>query len=129
MQAVVRMVSDGDLVGAGDGGPGGVPCRPLLGRVAGRFHAGRVGFVIPAVHLAVGADVGGALLPFQPVQRITGHAPESVDSPSWRGLGGELANALLPCVHRRRQLVQVLLPVGFGRERYLFRPCSPLRRD
>ena len=64
------------LVGPGDGGPGGVPGGSFLRGVAGGLRSDGLGVVVPSVELAVGADVSGAGLPVEPVERVIGNRSE-----------------------------------------------------
>lgn len=68
----------------------GVPGGAFVRAVAGRLGPGRLGRVIVAVQLPVGADVSGAVLPVQPVERVIGHRAERAHRPRRRALGDVL---------------------------------------
>lgn len=70
----------------------GLPGGAFVRAVAGRFGSDRVGRVFVSVQFPVSADVGGAALPFQPVQRMVRDRAESALRPRRRVSGQVLAD-------------------------------------
>ena len=74
-----------------EGGEGLVPGGAQVGAAGDGLGADRVGGVVVAGQLAVGADRCGALLPFQPGHGVFGNRAEGADRP-----GRALAAACSP---------------------------------
>jgi hypothetical protein len=106
-----------------------MPGGPLLGRAARRLGAERVGLVLDAVQLAVGADRAGSLLPVQPFPRILRNRAEGAERPFVLNLRGVLADAFLPLVHRLSETPHVLLPLRIGDLGYPLAPRAQWQRD
>ena len=85
-QPAVGHGADVRPVGRAEGEEGLVPGGALVRRVPGGFGADRVGGVVVAVRLPVGADRGCLALPFLPGGRIVGYRAERRDGPGGRGL-------------------------------------------
>ena len=106
-----------------------MPCGSFLGAVGGGLGADGLAGVVVAVQLAVGADVGGAVLPVQAGQGVVGERVRARAGSRLGVLGEVLADAVLSGVHRGGELgeepVQLrvrcggyLLGPGAGRERH-----------
>ena len=95
-------------------GERGVPGGAFLRAVPGWLGADRLGWMVVAVQLPVGADVGGPMLPFEPVQRVIGYRAESADRPVRRVLSCVLPDPFLAGVHRGGQLGEEPLPLRVG---------------
>ena len=88
---------------------GGLPHGAGLRRVIPGPGTDRLVRVDVTPHLPVGGDQGCLVLPFRAVHRVIRHRPEGV-RPGGRVLGGVLAQAPGPVVHRLRELAGV--PAG-----------------
>ncbi len=99
-QGTVGQAADVGAVGGAECGEGFVPGGALVRGVAGGFGADRVGGVVVARQLAVGADRAGAPLPVEPVCRARRYRSEGGDGPGQCVLGGVLADPVLALVHQ-----------------------------
>jgi hypothetical protein len=101
----------------------------LLRGVAAGLGTDRLVRVVVEVQLPVGADVGCAAFPVEPVQRVLGHRAERADGPRGRMLREMRADPVLAGVHRAGQVGDELPALAVGELGHGLGPRQLRQRD